>query len=287
MEIKDWSTRFERAESRKLKVLTWIAMPVGFHSTGYHCMVDEFGDDTAGIYGAWCALCSLAATAPTRGVLQSKDGTPYTVGRIARETHLARHWFEKLIPWAESKGWLVSKTTVLEAEKEPSEESPDEPLTKPRRSAGTSGESPKHRTGHYRTEQDSATSDGCAPSSCPAVVPPTAPPPEFVFPCSGKKGGDEFSLVADKIAEYAESFPGVDVRAEIRAALQWCRDNPSKRKTKRGMPAFLTRWLSKAQNSSRGKTNGQKETRFRHAGEAREQANADAFATLRDAYGVE
>ena len=42
--------------------------------------------------------------------------------------------------------------------------------------------------------------------------------------------------------------------AELRAARQWCIDNDERRKTPRGMPAFLSRWLAKAQNAGKGGT---------------------------------
>jgi hypothetical protein len=77
-------------------------------------------------------------------------------------------------------------------------------------------------------------------------------PVELVYPIVGGKRGKgptEWPLRQSKLAEYRESFPGVDVLAECRKALQWCRDSPTKRKTFGGMAAFLTRWLSKEQNS--------------------------------------
>jgi hypothetical protein len=92
--------------------------------------------------------------------------------------------------------------------------------------------------------------------ACSEPVPkPASEPPVLVFPTVGK-GKKQWSLIEAKLAEYRESFPGVDVLAECRKALQWCRDNPTKRKTARGMPAFLTRWLGKAQNAGRAASNG-------------------------------
>lgn len=73
---------------------------------------------------------------------------------------------------------------------------------------------------------------------------------EFDFPTVGD-GPGFWTLSKSKLAEYVESFPGVNVEVEIRKARQWCRDNPSRRKTVAGMPKFLSAWLGKAQNSSR------------------------------------
>ncbi len=54
-----------------------------------------------------------------------------------------------------------------------------------------------------------------------------------------------------KVSEYRATFPGLDVEGECRKALQWTRDNPTRRKTARGMPKFLFGWLERAQNGGR------------------------------------
>jgi hypothetical protein len=73
----------------------------------------------------------------------------------------------------------------------------------------------------------------------------------LVYPTVGK-GPKEWALSAAKLAEYTECYPGTDVLGECRKALQWCRDNPTRRKTAKGMPAFLVRWLNQAQDKSSG-----------------------------------
>lgn len=90
-------------------------------------------------------------------------------------------------------------------------------------------------------------------SSCSELALPTSEPPEteFDFPCVGS-GPKRFVLSRAKLDEYAESYPGVDVEAELRKARQWCRDNPKRRKTANGMLRFLAQWLSKSQNTTRG-----------------------------------
>lgn len=76
---------------------------------------------------------------------------------------------------------------------------------------------------------------------------------EYAFPIRGK-GAKHWWLPAAKLEEYRESFPGIDVEAEMRKARQWARDNKSKRKTASGMLGFLTRWLNREAN--RGDSNG-------------------------------
>lgn len=66
------------------------------------------------------------------------------------------------------------------------------------------------------------------------------------FPCVGRQR--VFLLTRSKLEEYRASYPGVNVEQALRTARQWCIDNPKRRKTATGIPAFLTRWLSREQN---------------------------------------
>jgi len=140
--IAKWQEVFERAESRKLKLLTWISMPVSFTSHGYQTLLDEFEEEAAAIYGAWCALCAVAASCPIRGVLSNSKGRPLKVSHIARRTGFQSTVFEKLIAWASSPGveWLevidaneverlLVENTDFPSVFGTSGESPDEPPT--------------------------------------------------------------------------------------------------------------------------------------------------------------
>jgi hypothetical protein len=83
-----------------------------------------------------------------------------------------------------------------------------------------------------------------------APSPSDSKPPVLLFTAVGKK---EWGLTEEKIAEWTEAYPGVNVLAECRKARQWCIDNPTKNKTAKGMPAFLSRWLSRAQDSGKSR----------------------------------
>jgi hypothetical protein len=67
--------------------------------------------------------------------------------------------------------------------------------------------------------------------------------------------GSLVSLSQSKLDEWVEAFPGVDVPRALSKASQWLRDNPTRRKTKRGIVPFLGSWLGKDQDraSSLGK----------------------------------
>jgi len=114
----------------------------------------------------------------------------------------------------------------------------------------------------------SASADVCAePPQSGNSAPPE--PSEFSFDTTGKKS-KTWNLPQAKLAEYIAAYPALDVMQEMRAARQWTRDNPAKRKTPGGMLGFLTRWLNTAQNRGHG---------FVHESNAKPRPSVD-LATL-------
>jgi hypothetical protein len=81
----------------------------------------------------------------------------------------------------------------------------------------------------------------------PSKTPASEPAAVLTFPVVGNQGA-EWGLAESKVAEYRATFPSLDVLAEARKARQWLADNPSRRKTPRGMTSFLFRWLEREQN---------------------------------------
>lgn len=51
-----------------------------------------------------------------------------------------------------------------------------------------------------------------------------------------------------QIDHWKELYPAVDILQELRKMKGWLESNPAKRKTKRGISAFITSWLSKEQD---------------------------------------
>ncbi len=72
----------------------------------------------------------------------------------------------------------------------------------------------------------------------------------FTFPTNGSV--KSWDLTLERIITMRDLYPGVDVDLETRKALQWTIDNPSRRKTVKGMPRFISSWLERAQNKSAG-----------------------------------
>ena len=76
--------------------------------------------------------------------------------------------------------------------------------------------------------------------------------PFLEFPCSGKP--KTWTLTREKVEEYHGLYGHqIDVRQEAKKALQWIRDNPTRRKTARGMTKFLNGWFSRAVDRGKAK----------------------------------
>jgi len=80
---------------------------------------------------------------------------------------------------------------------------------------------------------------------------------EFSFPLRRQ---DEWNLPTDRLADYRDTFPGLDVEAELRKARLWLIDRPNRRKTAKGMPKFLSGWLSRATPGETARTKGHSRT---------------------------
>lgn len=74
--------------------------------------------------------------------------------------------------------------------------------------------------------------------------PPSDSTPVIVtFPTVGKH--HEWHLREGQIARWRDAYPNLDVTAEARRAGEWIAANPERRKTAKGMPAFLVNWFNR------------------------------------------
>lgn len=101
--------------------------------------------------------------------------------------------------------------------------------------------------------------DSAEPQS--VSTPPEAPP-VMLFPVCGN-GKEEWPLTQELVDQLQASYPAVQILEQCQSARAWCVTNPTRRKTARGMPAFLNRWLSKEQNRGGIVTPEQKRNDFR------------------------
>ena len=57
-----------------------------------------------------------------------------------------------------------------------------------------------------------------------------------------------YSVPLSDVEHFKELYPAVNVEQELRSMLGWLEANPRRRKTRSGIKAFITKWLSKTQN---------------------------------------
>ena len=78
-----------------------------------------------------------------------------------------------------------------------------------------------------------------------SAEPETVSPPVITLPLND---GSFYSISQEQCHEWAGLYPAVDVIQQLRSMVGWLNANPSRRKTKRGINAFVNRWLSKEQD---------------------------------------
>lgn len=76
----------------------------------------------------------------------------------------------------------------------------------------------------------------------------STPPPGTLLSIPLNKIGTEHHVTQAEVDDLAADYPGLDVLAEIHKARAWCAAKPDRRKTARGVRAFLVNWLNRAQD---------------------------------------
>lgn len=269
--IRNWAEKYENGEARRVKgMLDWFKCPTKHDGLSYRRIMRR--PDGLSLYGAWILIVAVAAKCEPRGVLQSEDG-PLTAEDIALKTGADEKAIFKAMQLFSSKevAWLTRST--LDCESSVLGDQSSVPVLEERR-----GE-------ERREEEITGEENSCAAASqAKTAAPPVIEWSGYEFPTRGKK--QVYRLPASKLAEYRESFPGMDVDREMRRAVQWCRDNEAKRKTAGGMPAFLSRWLTKTCDSTTGPPGGHPtlSDKTRRAMQAKDELINDLFSSTTDEY---
>ncbi len=73
-------------------------------------------------------------------------------------------------------------------------------------------------------------------------------PPVAIIPLVD---GTEAAFTQAQVDDWGQAYPAVDVAQQLRQMRAWCNANPTRRKTARGVEAFIVGWLTKEQNSGR------------------------------------
>lgn len=100
------------------------------------------------------------------------------------------------------------------------------------------GDSPPESESNPNPESESNPKEG-------GGEPQAASPPVVSIPLND---GTEYPVSQEQCQEWAGVYPAVDVIQQLREMREWCRNNPAKRKTAKGVRSFITRWLAKEQD---------------------------------------
>ena len=57
-----------------------------------------------------------------------------------------------------------------------------------------------------------------------------------------------YDVPLQRISEWKDVFPAVNVEEQLKRMVVWCNANPTKKKTRRGVERFITNWLSREQD---------------------------------------
>ena len=63
------------------------------------------------------------------------------------------------------------------------------------------------------------------------------------------KNNTVYTIYESDAEHYKKLYPDIDVFVQFRKMQGWCESNPTKRKTKKGIKAFITNWLSSEQDA--------------------------------------
>lgn len=91
-----------------------------------------------------------------------------------------------------------------------------------------------------RKDKKKDTEDMCAE---PEKSAPTPPVISLIL-----HDNSYFDVTNDDYVKWKELYPAVDVMQELRKMAGWCDSNKTKRKTRRGVRAFITAWLAREQD---------------------------------------
>jgi len=232
---------FETSETRKVKEFSkYVPLPNRFDTSGYASLMDHAEGERH--YGAWCAMVGIASRCTPRGTLIRKDGRPHTPASMSSMTRFKAKTFEALL--ARIVGGEINWVEVL-------------PLDHPdvsgciRTDPDVSGCIILEERREEEKRLEERREEGCSEIG-DAVSEPDSE--VMVFQCDGNPS--TWKLMASRVRSLESLYPSLDILRECRKAAQWLDDNPSKRKTSKGMAGFLSRWMERSQNRGDGARSG-------------------------------
>ena len=281
--INKWAETFENADTRKRQRLGWFLCPSGNDSAGYLELM-SYGPDGVAAFGVFLAICQWSATRGRhqRGDITRNDGRSMSVELLATTIRVPVEVVTKSLPLLchPDVGWMVNENTGETKQTEQAEKAvPEKSASRlpvvcqshPKDSPIVKGEGEGEGEGEASTDETG------------------------VFVSADKKPPAPFRAIA---SEYIAAFSGiVHITDKRKKAIQirwndpWWRDNwqqalevGSQSEFLRGSTGWKISfdWFLKPDSVAKiieGNYSNGKSQRLT-AAQAREQANANAFAAF-------
>lgn len=88
--IKNWHALYEKAQTRRCKTMSWVAVPNRHDGSGYRRIAEH--ERNCELFCAWCLILQVASRMPHRGLLV-KDGRALTESDLAYMTGFPKEIF--------------------------------------------------------------------------------------------------------------------------------------------------------------------------------------------------
>jgi uncharacterized protein YdaU (DUF1376 family) len=216
--------------------------------------------------GAYLFLLCMAWQSERHGYLEDNDDR---LRRLARMNHTqwarSRDLLLRKFPIVEP-GWRANARMLFEADKQRSfsesqstkgkrggrpRKADDKPELSDEKPELSSDLSPEKPSVSVSVSVSASVLDSVSVSeeklSTLALTSIEVPAGVFELPLLGNQG--EWSVPENLYQEMVKAYPGVSVMAEFANMRGWLITNPTRRKTRSGLPKFINSWLSKAQNN--------------------------------------
>jgi len=195
--------------------------------------------------GAWIKLLCHMFRSPERGVLLNANGMRIDADGVARLLAVGVQDAERILCELDTAGVYSKRDDGAIYNRRMYR---DECARRAKSNAG------RHAAkARWAMRKHGSTTPSPSPSPTPKVKntcselgKQAAEPPVLKLELIPKDG--HFQITQTMVDQWSKSYPAVDVMGELRKACQWCIDNPTKRKTKRGAKKFLGGWLGRCQD---------------------------------------
>lgn len=114
--IRNWTLHFEKAQSRNVQTVSWVALPNKHDGKGFRRIMRR--KDGVAIYGCWVLIVQVASKCPARGTLIDADGVLIDAEAVSDKTGAPVKTVEMALEALSSPeiGWVEKISVEVDAE---------------------------------------------------------------------------------------------------------------------------------------------------------------------------